>query len=134
MSENPLRQLNKVGQSVWQDYIRREEIQMACDACRPTYDATKGEDGYVSIEVSPTLARDTEGTIDEARRLWKSVERPNLLVKIPGTHEGLPAILQTLSEGININITLLFGVERYEEVAEAYVVALESRVKAGQPV
>lgn len=194
MGENPLRELNKLGQSVWQDYIRRgelvsgdlkrlidedglsgvtsnpsifekaitgstdydesirkhvgeglegarlfeklavEDIQKACDLLRATYDATEGRDGYVSIEVSPKLARDTQGTLEEVRRLWKSVNRPNLLVKIPGTKEGLPAIEQSLADGININITLLFAVERYVEVAQAYLAALERRAKERKPV
>ncbi len=194
MASNPLRELNKLGQSVWQDYIRRgellsgdlkrlieqdgvsgvtsnptifekaitgskdydesirkyvaeglegpalferlavEDIQKACDLFRPTYDATEGRDGFVSIEVSPRLARDTQGTIEEARRLWKEVNRPNLMVKIPGTKEGLPAIEQCLTEGININITLLFAVEMYVAVVERYLAALERRVKEKKPI
>jgi transaldolase/glucose-6-phosphate isomerase len=194
MAQNPLRELNRLGQSVWQDYIRRDEllsgefqklidqdgvsgitsnpsifekaitagtdyddgirkyvgeglqgpklfeklavedIQKACNLLRPTYDSTQGRDGFVSIEVSPKLARDTQGSIEEARRLWSSVNRPNLLVKIPGTKEGLPAIQQALAEGININITLLFAVERYVEVAEAYIAALEKRANEGKPI
>lgn len=106
-----------------------EDIQKACDLFRGIYGETRGGDGYVSIEVAPNLARDTKGTIEEARRLWQSVNRPNLLVKIPGTAEGLPAIEQCLYEGVNINITLLFAVERYVEVAEAYLRALERRVR-----
>lgn len=194
MDSNPLRELNRLGQSVWQDYIRRgemlsgdlqrvidadgvsgvtsnptifekaitgskdydqgirdlveeglegpqlferlavEDIQMACDLFRPVYDETDGADGFVSIEVSPRLARDTEGSIAEARRLWHSVNRPNVMVKIPGTKEGLPAIEACLAEGININITLLFAVERYVEVANAYLRALDRRVREGKPV
>jgi transaldolase / glucose-6-phosphate isomerase len=194
MAENPLRQLNRLGQSVWYDYIRRgeiqsghlkqlidqdglsgvtsnpsifekaiagskdydqtierlvqedfptpeiferlavEDIQSAADLFRPTYEATGGGDGFVSLEVSPTLARDTLGTIAEARRLFAEVNRPNVLIKIPGTKEGLPAIRQMLTEGVNINITLLFGVERYIEVAEAYLAALEARATQGKPV
>jgi transaldolase len=111
-----------------------EDIQTACDLFRPTYDRTEGRDGFVSIEVSPTLAYDTQGSIAEARRLWSSVNRPNVLVKIPGTKEGLAAIEQCLSEGININITLLFAVERYTEVASAYVAALEKRVREGKAI
>ena len=111
-----------------------EDIQMAADLFRRTYDATSGRDGFVSIEVSPTLAHDTAGTIAEARRLYREVNRPNVMVKIPGTREGLPAVEQMLSEGVNINITLLFAVERYVEVANTYVAALEKRVKAGQPI
>lgn len=191
---NPLRELNKLGQSVWQDYIRRgellsgdlkrlidsdglsgvtsnpsifeksitgskdydssiragvekglegadlfellavEDIQRACDLFLPTYQQTEGRDGFVSIEVSPKQARDTQATITEARRLWRSVNRPNVLVKIPGTAEGLPAIETCLAEGININITLLFAVERYVEVAERYLTALERRAGRGDPI
>jgi len=194
MSSNPLRVLNSLGQSVWFDYIRRqdlvsghiknlidndgvsgitsnpsifekaiagssdydaaiqklvaagvdtplifetlevEDIQMAADLFRHTYDSTAGRDGFVSIEVAPTLARDTEGTIADARRLWKKVGRPNILVKVPGTAEGLPAIEQLLGEGININITLLFAIPRYEEVAWAYIAALEKLAREGKPL
>ena len=194
MSENPLRELNKLGQSVWLDYIRRrdllsgemkrlidedgvsgvtsnptifekaiadsddydstitalvgqglsgaplferlevEDIQTATDLLRPTYDSTHGHDGFVSIEVAPDLAHDTEATISQVHRLWESVNRPNVMVKIPGTKEGLPAIQQCLEEGININITLLFAQERYEEVANAYVAALERRQQEGKPI
>jgi transaldolase len=111
-----------------------EDIQHACDLFRPTYDATEGRDGFVSIEVSPTLAHDTDGTIAEARRLWTAVNRPNVMIKIPGTKEGLPAIEKTLYEGLNINITLLFAVEMYEQVAKRYVAALAKRVAEGKPV
>ncbi len=194
MGQNPLRELNKLGQSVWYDYIRRgeilsgdlkrlidedglsgvtsnpsifekaiagskdydeairklvdngqqapqifeslavEDIQMAADLFRPTYDATDGRDGFVSIEVSPTLAYDTAGTIAEVRRLHREVNRPNVMIKIPGTEEGLPAIEEMLAEGININITLLFAVERYVEVANAYVTALERRAREGKAI
>jgi transaldolase/glucose-6-phosphate isomerase len=108
-----------------------EDVQQAADLFRPVYDATAGGDGFVSIEVSPTLARDTERTIAEARRLWAAVDRPNLMVKVPGTKEGWPAIERLLTEGININITLLFSLEHYREVAEAYLRALEARVRSG---
>ena len=111
-----------------------EDIQAAADCLRPLYDASKGEDGYVSIEVAPSLARNTQGTISEARRLWKLVNRPNIMVKIPGTREGLPAIQQMITEGVNINVTLLFAVERYAEVIEAYLMGLEQRLRAGQPI
>lgn len=116
------------------DKLAIEDIQRAADLFRPTYDSTEGQDGFVSIEVSPTLARDTAATMAEARRLWRSVNRPNILVKIPGTKEGLPAIEAMLAEGVNINITLLFAVERYEEVAEAYLSALEKRANDGRPL
>ena len=194
MAENPLRQLNRAGQSVWFDYIRRwemvsghlkhlidedglsgvtsnpsifekaiagskdydeviqklayerreaaqifetlavEDIQMAADLFLPTYQATDARDGYVSIEVSPTLAHDTAGTIQEARRLYRAVNRPNVLVKVPGTAEGLPAIQQLLGEGININITLLFAIDRYAQVANAYIAALEKLAGEGNPL
>src|SRR5580698_9868409 len=93
------------------------DIQAAADALRPVYDSTKRRDGYVSLEVSPYLARDTAGTLTEARRLWKAVGRENLMVKVPGTEEGVPAFQQLISEGININVTLLFAQEVYERVA-----------------
>jgi len=111
-----------------------EDIRTAADIFRPLYDSTEGRDGFVSIEVAPTLARDTQGSVTEARRLWRSVNRPNILVKIPGTAEGLPAIEELLGEGININITLLFAIERYEEVAWAYVAALEKRARDSKPL
>jgi transaldolase len=110
------------------------DVRTACDAFRPLYETTEGRDGFVSIEVSPELAYDTEGTVVDARRLWETVDRPNLMVKIPGTKEGLPAIERCLSEGMSINVTLLFSLERYAEVREAYLAALESRVQRGLPV
>ncbi len=194
MNANPLKELNRLGQSVWYDYIRRgeiqsgdlkrlieedglsgvtsnpsifekaiagskdydaaiqklvekgqqaqqifeslavEDIQMAADLFRSAYDSTGGRDGFVSIEVSPTLAHDSARTIAEARRLHQEVNRPNVMVKIPGTQEGLPAIQQMFAEGVDINITLLFAVERYEEVANAYLAALEKRARAGQAI
>jgi transaldolase/glucose-6-phosphate isomerase len=102
------------------------DIQAAADVLRPVYEKTKRHDGYVSLEVSPFLAHETDKTIAEARRLWKAVNRENVMIKVPGTVEGLPAIQQLLSEGININITLLFSVDRYEQVAEAFLSALEA--------
>ena len=111
-----------------------EDIRTAADIFRPVYDSTGGRDGFVSIEVAPTLARDTQGTIAEAHRLWQKVDRPNILVKVPGTAEGLPAIQHLLGEGININITLLFAIERYEEVAWAYIAALEKLAHEGKPL
>jgi transaldolase len=193
MTDNPLKRLAGLGQSVWYDYIRRDlvqggglkrlidedglagmtsnptifekaiagsslydedirgagsgkpapevyealtvrDVRSAADVFRPVYDARRGEDGFVSIEVQPHLARDTRGTVEEARRLWTSCGQPNVMVKIPGTPEGLPAIRQCLSEGININITLLFSVARHREVMDAYLSALEERVSAGKPV
>jgi len=114
--------------------IAIEDIQLAADVFRPVYEKTGGADGYVSIEVSPKLAHDTAGTIAEVRRFWKEIGRPNAMVKIPGTKEGAPAIEECLFEGININITLLFSVRAYEEVAWAYTRALERRSDAGQPI
>src|SRR6202451_1482746 len=183
---NPLKDLQKFGQSVWLDYIRRDlftsgelkrlieedglrgmtsnpaifekaigdstlyadmlkqlasrtdldatgryeilairDIQDAADALRPVYDSSKRRDGYVSLEVSPYLARDTQGTLEEARRLWKTVNRENVMIKVPGTAHGIPAFHQLISEGININVTLLFSQDVYKRVAEAYVAGLE---------
>jgi transaldolase len=110
------------------------DVRTACDAFRPLYETTEGRDGFVSIEVSPELAYDTEGTVVDARRLWETVDRPNLMVKIPGTAEGLPAIERCLTEGMNVNVTLLFALERYTEVREAYLAALEQRVRRRQPI
>jgi transaldolase len=193
-TKNPLLELQKQGQSVWLDYIRRDlitsgelkrlidedglrgitsnpsifekaiagsadyadfleqlraqglssgdmyeriavrDIQDSADLLLPVYKATNKRDGYVSLEVSPTLARDTNGTIEEARRLWKTVARPNIMIKVPGTPEGVPAVRQLISEGININITLLFAQEAYVKVAEAYVDGLELAQKAGKDI
>jgi transaldolase / glucose-6-phosphate isomerase len=114
--------------------IAIRDVQDATDIFKPVYQQSKRRDGYVSLEVSPFLANDTQGTVDEARRLWKSVGRENVMIKVPGTKEGLPAIRQLLEEGININITLLFAQSVYEEVAEAFIAALEARVKKGQDI
>jgi transaldolase len=105
-----------------------KDVQDACDILRPVYDAAEGQDGFVSLEVSPHLAYDTKGTMQEARRLWRAVNRPNVMIKIPGTSPGVPAIEQMLYEGINVNITLLFSTADYETVAQAYITALERRV------
>jgi len=111
-----------------------KDIQMATDVLKPVYDKTKGLDGYVSVEVTPNKARDTKATIEEVRELWTKIDRKNLMVKIPATLEGLPAIEQAISEGININVTLIFSVDRYKEVAKAYISGLEKRMKAGKPI
>lgn len=194
MKDNPLIQLEKHGQSVWLDYIRRDfivsgelrrlikedglrgitsnpsifekaivesqdynadiqtmvntgmdamaiyealsqrDVQMAADEFRPVYDKTDGKDGYVSLEVNPHLAHDTNGTIVEARRLWSALDRPNVLIKIPATIEGLPAITHLISEGINVNVTLLFGLPRYRRVAEAFISGIEERLAQGMAV
>jgi len=114
--------------------IAIRDVQNACDIFKPVYQETKRRDGYVSLEVSPYLGNDTQGTLEEARRLWKVVGRENLMVKVPATPEGIPAIRQLLEEGININITLLFAQSAYEKVAEAYLAALEARAAKGQDV
>lgn len=111
-----------------------KDIQMACDVLKSVYDRTNGRDGYVSVEVTPHKARDTTATIEEVRELWTRINRKNLMVKIPATKEGLPAIEQAISEGININVTLIFSVERYKEVANAYIAGLERRANLGKPV
>lgn len=190
---NRLQELNKLGQSIWLDYIERgmvqsgelkrmvdlgvrgvtsnptifqqamtksdayaEELQQlakqgdspkeifetlaiadikaAADVLRPIYDASNGQDGFVSLEVAPDLAHDTEATIHEARRLHEAVNRPNLMVKVPATLEGIPAIRQLIADGININVTLIFSLERYAMVMDAYLSGLEQRVAVGQPV
>ena len=113
------------------EQIAIRDIQSAADALRPVYDESKFRDGYVSLEVSPYLARKTQETIDEARRLWKAVKRENVMIKVPGTAEGLPAIRQLIGEGININVTLLFAQDVYEKVAEAYIAGLEDLAARG---
>jgi transaldolase/glucose-6-phosphate isomerase len=110
------------------------DIQAAADHFRATYDRLRGRDGYASLEVSPKLADDTEATVAEARRLWKAVNRPNLMIKVPGTKAGAPAIRQLISEGININVTLLFGLQAYLDVAEAHISGLEALGAAGGDV
>jgi transaldolase len=194
MKNNPLKQLETLGQSIWLDYIRRDliasgelrrlieedglrgmtsnpsifekaiaeshiydwdisdmalkkkdvkaiyeslsqrDVQNAADEFRSVYEKTDDKDGYVSLEVNPHLAHDTKGTIEEARRLWVALNRPNVFIKVPATVEGLPAIQQLISEGINVNVTLLFGLPRYRQVAEAYIAGLEARASHGKPV
>jgi len=193
-ANNPLEQLETLGQSIWLDYIRRDliadgglrrlieedglrgmtsnpaifekaivdsndydedirimaargmaapeiyesisqrDVQSAADVFRPLYDRTDGRDGYVSLEVNPHLAHDTNGTLGEARRLWAALNRPNVFIKVPATDEGLPAIRQLISEGINVNVTLIFGLPRYRQVAEAYAAGIESRSSQGKSV
>jgi transaldolase / glucose-6-phosphate isomerase len=113
------------------EQIAIRDIQGAADVLRPVYESSKFRDGYVSLEVSPLLALKTQETIDEARRLWKAVNRENVMIKIPGTSEGLPAIRQAIGEGINVNVTLLFAQEVYEKVAEAHIAGLEDLAKRG---
>jgi len=192
--ENPLRELTRLGQSVWLDDIRRgwlqdgtlarliehdglagitsnpaifaksietgreyeseiaalarkgasvgaiyetltlEDVRAAADLLRSVYKARSGGDGFVSLEVSPHLADDTEATLQEARRLWRTFDRPNAMIKIPGTSAGLPAIRALIAEGVNVNVTLLFGLTRYAEVVEAFLSGLEQRARAAAPL
>src|SRR5438270_3642369 len=108
------------------------DVRAACDALRPWFD--KGQDGFVSLEVSPYIARDTKATVAEAKRFWRAVERPNLFIKIPANPEGIPAIREATAAGISVNITLIFSVHVYEQVIEAYISGLEERVAKGLPV
>jgi transaldolase len=108
------------------------DVRNACDVLRPVFDATNGVDGRVSIEVAPDLAHDTDATLASAKELWQEVDRPNLFIKIPATTEGAPAISDTLAEGISVNVTLIFGLDRYQGVMEAYVAGLEKAQEAGQ--
>jgi transaldolase len=114
--------------------IAVDDIQGACDAFRPFYDQWDGADGFVSLEVSPASAHDTERTLEEARRLWKAVNRPNLMIKVPGTAEGALAVTRLIAEGINVNITLLFSLASHERVMWAYIDGLEERARNGLPV
>jgi transaldolase len=116
------------------DTLIIEDVRNAADVLRPVWERTGARDGFVSIEVGAHLARDTRGTIAEAHRLWNAVNRPNIMVKIPGTVEGVPAIKQCLIDGLNINITLLFSIDHYEAVAQAFLEAVEARLQAGKPV
>ncbi len=195
MSENPLIRLHSLGQSIWQDFIRRdmlvpggkmqqlierdgimgvtsnpaifekaidgsknydedirklakqgksvqeiyevltvEDVTRCADLFRGIYDKTDGRDGFVSLEVSPHLANDTAGTLVEARRLWGKLNHPNVLIKVPATRAGVPAIQQLISEGINVNVTLLFGLKRYEQVIEAFVAGVEKLLASGKAV
>jgi transaldolase len=110
------------------------DVQAACDAFLSLYESERNGDGTVSLEVAPTLAHDTEGTIAAAERLWRRVDRPNVMIKVPGTREGLPAITHLLAQGINVNVTLLFSVERYHEVIHAFLAGLEQRAEAGKGI
>jgi transaldolase len=134
--EEQLRELAGQGKSANDIYeaIAVRDVQMAADELATVYEKTDGLDGYVSLECSPLLANDTEGTIEEARRLWKWLDRKNVMIKIPGTPEGIPAIEQCIYDGININITLLFSLTSHEQTMEAYIRGLERRVEEGKPV
>ncbi len=134
--DDSLRQLAREGadgRTVFQT-LAVEDIGHAADILHPIYERTAGLDGYVSIEVSPSLAHDLPATLNEARQLWSALKRPNIMVKVPSTPEGIPAIRTLLAEGINVNITMLFALDNYRQVAEAYLSALEERVARGEPI
>jgi transaldolase len=116
------------------ELFETEDVRTACDLFAGVFTSTRGADGYVSIEVSPAVAHDADATVEEARRLWAAVDRPNVMVKVPGTPDGARAVRRLVAEGINVNITLLFSVEAHQRVIEAYLAALEQRVDAGQPI
>jgi len=122
------------GLKVIYETLTQRDVQSAAHEFRPVYDKTDGNDGYVSLEVNPHLAHDTKGTVEEARRLWKTLARPNVFIKVPATIEGLSAIQELISEGINVNVTLLFGLPRYRQVADAYLTGLAARAARGKPV
>jgi transaldolase len=124
------------GLTSWQlfELVETTDVRDACDLFAGVYSSTRGADGYVSIEVSPGVSHSADATCEEARRLWKTVDRPNVMVKVPGTGEGALAVRRLTAEGINVNITLLFAIEAHERVIEAYLAALEDRVKAHQPI
>src|SRR5215213_3084704 len=134
--DEDLKRLAGEGKSAREIYraMALHDVRAAADVLRPVYDRTKGVDGYVSWEVAPRLAHDTEGSLEQAHMYWELVDRPNLMIKIPATPEGIPAIEQALYDGMNINVTLLFAVEQYEAVMEAYVRAMERRLEAGRPL
>jgi transaldolase len=134
--DEQMQQLLALGKNSQEIYeaLAMTDVSTVADLLRPTYDRTNGQDGFVSIEVSPYLAQDTEGTLSEVRRFWETIARPNLMVKIPSTPAGVPAIRKALAEGININITLIFSIENYGQVAEAYLGALEERSAKGQDI
>lgn len=131
-----IRDLARRGRPVQEIYetLAVQDVQRAADLLRPTYDARQGCDGFVSLEVSPRLAHDAEATVAEAQRLWQRIGRPNAMIKIPGTRSGLEAVRRTLAAGININVTLLFSVVRYEEVTEAFMAGLKDRLARGDAV
>jgi transaldolase len=131
-----IRKLAQAGKSIQEIYetLTVEDVGAAADVFRQLFNRVDGKDGFVSLEVNPHLAHDTDGTIAEARHLWQALNRPNVLIKVPATKEGLTAIRQLISEGINVNVTLLFGLPRYKEVAEAYISGLEALAAKGQSI
>ena len=134
--DEDIRRMSEAGLSAAEIFekLAVRDVQAACDAFRPLYGETGGRDGFVSLEVSPQLAGDTEATGKEAERLWRAVTRPNAMIKIPGTQAGLAAITSSIAAGINVNVTLLFSVQRYTEVIEAYLQGLERRMERGLPI
>ncbi|MEZ4764228.1 MAG: transaldolase [Calditrichia bacterium] len=134
--DEQIHELFAAGKSVEEIYevLAVQDVQDACDLMRPVFDESDGLDGFVSLEVSPHLANDTEGTIAEGHRLYQAVNRPNLMIKVPGTEAGVPAIEQLLFDGVNVNVTLLFAIDSYNAVAKAYLRALKRRFDAGKPV
>jgi transaldolase len=127
---------DREGLTSWQvfELLETTDVRDACDHFAGVYSSTRGADGYVSIEVSPGVAASRDATVAEARRLWETVDRPNVMVKVPGTPEGAPAVRTLITEGINVNITLLFGIDAHERVIDAYIDGLEERVKKSQPI
>ncbi|MGH7860180.1 MAG: transaldolase, partial [Candidatus Binatia bacterium] len=134
--DDDLERLAREGMSAGEIFheLSVDDIRNAADVFRPVFDRTRGNDGYVSIEVTPKFANDTQATIREARRLWEGIDRPNLMVKIPATKEGIPAIERSIADGLNINVTLIFSLERYDEVMNSYLNGLIRRHEAGKPV
>ena len=134
--DGEIRSLAQKGSTAQQTYesLSQDDVRHAADVFLPVYARTKGKDGYVSLEVDPHLAHDTEGTIAEARRLWAVLARPNVMIKVPATKEGLPAIRRLLGEGINVNVTMIFGQNQYRDVAQAYLAGLGDRQKWGKPL
>jgi transaldolase len=128
-----LAQKNKSREEIYET-LTVDDIRQTADLFRPLYDSSEWRHGFVSLEVNPHLARDIDGTLEEARRLWFALERPNVFIKVPATQEGLTCIQQLISEGININVTLLFGLPRYREVAEAFIAGMEARSRQNEPL
>jgi transaldolase len=134
--DDQIKKLAGAGKSASEIYeaLAVADIQKAADVLRPVYDSSNGVDGLISLEVSPYLAFDTAGTVAEAHRLWKSVDRKNVFIKVPATPPGIPAIRQLIADGINVNVTLIFSLKAYADVMEAYIAGIEDRVKAKKPV
>ncbi|NDJ62155.1 MAG: transaldolase, partial [Chloroflexi bacterium] len=134
--DSELKSLVDAGKSAGEIYeaLATEDIKLAADIFRPVYDESNGDDGYISLEVSPTLAHDTDGTIAEARRLFDLLARPNIMIKVPATSAGIPAIETLIGDGINVNVTLMFSLKHYEDVANAYINGLEKLAASGGDV